>query len=469
MQLLVRKYLKANGKVLHYTNSERQKILELIGDSLNNDAEMNEIIKNSGYTKNTLLKEFEKEKQLLSEIIRQDDGFGSAILSIYKNDEQINQQYIEIAKTEWLKDKSEEKRAIEDQIESIKNEKEKLLTTNNDINRKIKKQEEKITDLEKTFADLKQQKESVTIEIKDALSDFNGFIGKTLVTGGIISSKSSSNDDNNVLIRKYDVDSNSAVNVVDDPEKAIYIMRNNLTAVGIKTECAISIAKLIYSVRDGQKSFVVTGKIARSFSDALSYSIDGKRSTIITMPSTVNYKNLYCQISNIEDNVLLFENVIDSCDELDYTNIVKDFPNKILVFSVDNVASLSLMSKNIWNYSIPIIAESIIDNSLTRKNCIPSSTNSLVGKVSSPTDYDQDLYFDSFANLSLPLDVCRSFNTSLTSIEYFNNKKESISTELVDSIYAFFCSLYEQDIDEDDLERIKASISESIRVYYMWQ
>ena len=149
--------------------------------------------------------------------------------------------------------------------------------------------------------------------------------------------------DTGVMLLYPECDNVTEKYVVSDVSKACKALEANLRIVGMDAQQRMVLSNIFVASNTVYRSLIVSGEYARVIADAFAYSIDGNSATRITITNTtVNYKEVYNAVKRAPGKVILVENVLDTCNELIYVSLNKDFQNKLFVFNIENEETLSM-------------------------------------------------------------------------------------------------------------------------------
>ncbi|MCQ2515471.1 MAG: hypothetical protein MJ094_01245 [Saccharofermentans sp.] len=466
LPIYLSRYIKTHSNNIGLSKNAVQNVIAVIKSAMSDRDEQKRFFSVAGYEDVDL---FESKLTDYEDIIvahlTEKDFLDDAITKILTNSEDLQEKYITCAKELWFKQNSEERSAAEKAISEKQNQ-------INTINAKMANLSKEYEQLSEKYNQLNNQYDEVVSATQKSIDNLSSSINEYIINSKIYSSllpntrtnidkdKCSVFVDDSALFEITDKYS------VDDLSKAKKILELNLKNTGLNSLFGTVLSHIFINSDSIINSIVVSGIFARSIADAFSYSINGHRAVrIVVSNPSVEYEDIYNSIKKIASKVILVENLCDTCNELVFMSLNKDFSDKIFIFSYESDTSLSLLSKSIWNYSVFLNTDVAI-NSFVR-DCVfkPAIINEDIGK--NKCSYQFDIDSDVVSSLQLLKFPRTTIMIISNFFEYVDNCLDNIDTSLfTDSIIAKFCYLYEDMINEDEISSIKNKLSADVKRRY---
>ncbi len=460
------KYFRNHAKESGLTKNNIQIATNIIREALSNDAEMNEFFSISGYQ----LSDFEDRlPRYESTIIEYLDGAGfldNIITRILSENDEIRKDLFLAAKKEWLQKADRER----EQAELLLNEYEEKQQS---ASKKVEELELLCLQLDEKQKGLSEQYSNTLTAMNAAVNDFEKHIGEYLANSIVFKtlkqpqiSESVVAQDTGLMLMYPENDPNVKKYVVSDLAKACKALEANLRTIGMNAQYSVILSNIFIASNALYGSLIVSGEHARTIADAFAYSVDGNSATRITITNTtVNYKDVYDAVKKASGTVILVENILDTCNELTYVSLNKDFKDKLFVFNIENEGTLSILSKGIWNYGLLVNT----DTSILKRTINPSFKAIVMGENLILRDVETDIsnyqeLMHILEKFDLPVVARRNF---VKTMAYFvENSKLMDPEEYIDSVIAKYCVIYKRSMEIEVLEEIQGKLNKKIKEIY---
>lgn len=465
LPLYLKKYLKKYAEESGLTKTNIKKTVTIVREALSNELEMKEFFSDFGYN----LSDFEERLPYYEdEIVEFLNGSGfldNIITRILVENDEIKGKLYSCAKKEWLEQADQER----EQAELLLKEYEKK---NSVVLKKKEELESMCLQLEEQYKQLSEQYSNTEVAMNTTINEFEKHIGEYLADSVVYKmfnqskvSRIAEEQDTGIMLMYPDCDKGIEKKTVSDVSKACKVLEFNLKIIGMSSQYSMILSNIFIASNTVYKSLIVSGEYARVIADAFAYSIDGSAATRITLTNTtVNYKEVHNAVKNAPGKVILVENVLDTCNELTYVSLNKDFQNKLLVFNIENETTFSILSKSLWNYGLLINTDtSILHSNVNQafKAFITEKTLVLRDVETDISNY-QDI-MNTLEKFELPIIARRNF---VKTMAYLIENKIIGTEEYIDSVIAKYCEFYKKTIEIEVLEEIQSTLNENIKEIY---
>lgn len=465
LPVYLEKYFKKYAKESGLTKNNRQIAMNIVREALNNELEMKQIFSVSGYE----LSDFEERLPYYEdEILEFLNGSGfldNIITRILVENDEIRDALYSHAKKEWLEQADQEREQAESLLEEYEKKKSVVLKKKEEL-------ESLCLQLEEKCKQLSEQYSNTEVAVNTTINEFEKHIGEYLADSVVYKmlnqskvSRIAEEQDTGIMLMYPDYDKGIEKKTVSDVSKACKVLEFNLKIIGMSSQYSMILSNIFIASNTVYKSLIVSGEYARVIADAFAYSIDGSAATRITLTNTtVNYKEVHNAVKNASGKVILVENVLDTCNELTYVSLNKDFQNKLLVFNIENETTFSILSKSIWNYGLLINT----DTSILHSNVNQPFKAFITEKTLVLRDVETDISnYQNIMNMlekfELPIIARRNF---VKTMAYFIENRKIDPEEYIDSVIAKYCEFYKKTIEIEVLEEIQSTLNKNIKEIY---
>ena len=475
--VFVNRFSKSRLKKLEITKNEQKKMLDLLRDALSYSKELEDFFGKGGYEGETLVSALRESEDTVVKYLLNEDDLDIILDDILSSNENLAGRYISIAKQKWLGQKDEEREEAEKVLSDLQKRKdffqheieEKASLLQETIGKKIEAQQQ--------LSELNLQKQAMVESINSILANFEASVSRQLVQniftrqiGGYtpeVVSLPQPASKKGFMIQYPEENNTKEIIAVDDVRKAYKYMERNLKRAGVSGDFGQIIARIAYFSDSPLRTIVVGGFYARRIANAISCSVDGCNALRISVHSgEIEYEELYSQIASCEKKIILIENLLDYYNELVLLSLNKDFADKYFVIGVESEKCFSMLSGNIWNYAFLVNLDIACNEEGSEDFALVNSRN-LMGTIEVSTD--GEIAAEWAEKLSVfPIPSPAKLRLGRL-IGYFLDNEPSINVEgFMDSIIAKFSILYSGELEDQTLDEIHVSVSQSIRDYYGW-
>lgn len=460
------RYFRNHAKESGLTKSNIQMAMNIVREALSNDLEMKEFFSVSGYE----LSDFEERLPRYEDtIIKFLDGSGfldNVITKILMENDEIKNSLFLAAKKEWLEKADKER----EQAEILLNEYEEK---KNVAAKKTEELETLYLQLDEKYKQLSNQYSNTVVAMNTTVIEFEKHIGEYLTDSVVYKMLNQSRTseivvekDTGVMLTFPDCKKDAKKYVVSDVSKACKALEANLRIAGMSAQYSMVLSNVFIASNTLYRSVIVPGEYDRAIADAFAYSIDGNAAPRITITNTtVNYKDVYNAVKKATGKVILVENILDTCNELVYVALNKDFRDKLFFFNIENEETLSILSKSIWNYGLLINTDTSILNGAVNQpfKAIVMGEALVLREVETDISNYQNI-MQILEKFELPVVARRNF---VRTMAYFiENRKLINPEEYIDSVIAKYCEIYKKSIEIEVLEEIQGTLNKRIKEIY---
>jgi len=477
LPVLLNRFLKSKSKKYKMTKNEQRAIIEVVKEALVYSDELREFFKKSGYEEEVLISGLQEKEDDIIQFILGEDEFNLVLADILAKNDDLAKKYQSIAKEQWLAQKDEERNEAEQTIKDLQDNLNEIKSEINKKTAELQSVEDQVQLIQKQISILEKQRDETAESIRGILADFENNVSRQLV--------------DNVLIRKMAGNTGAGNNTViatknkgytlqlpekhldlelrhvTDVNKAYLVLEKNLKRAGISGDFGQIISRIVLLPSFSLHTLIIDGFCARKIADAISYSIDGINALRISIHSSeYNYEEISEAISASAGKVVLIENILDYYDELTISSLNKDYPDIIFIVSVENEKSISMISRNIWNYCLLVNTEfACIETDIT--SFIAANCRNLTSPVSIDTTMQSDeTLLSRLSSFSIP-NLAKQRIGSL--FAFFVKNEPTISMQkYIDSIIAKFSIIYSDLYDEEELDELHQAFVQDIRDFYGW-
>lgn len=471
LPIYISKYLKTHVKDTGLNKSNIQAIVNAVKDALASHTDLDTFFSITGYQSSTYEERLPDYEERIIKYLDGTTFLDNVLTKILISSDELADKYTKIAKAQWMKQIDEDRNSAEENLKQIEKCKQKAEEQRIDV-------EKKCSLLEAQYQQLQVQYSSVTTSIDSTLKNFDAKIGEHIANSTLYRLISSQYTQNGFqgnpplsnIIVKYPTDNYKPERyVAKDITKARKILEHNLKVAGIDAPYSAILSNLFGTTKSDIHSLIVSGFFARKIADAFAYSIDGTEATRITVTSpSINYNEIFNTITSVSEKVILLENLLDTYNELIFTNINKDFPDKIFIISIDQEENLSMLSKNIWTYGLLLNTDVAVSPNLLSQDFRIAIVHSdlELKEVSSDTSDYQELK-NTLAKFGFPAAAKTNFARIIAYL--YNDCTLTSTSEYIGSVLAKYCMVYEKDLNFDDLTQITNQIPTKIKNLYFFE
>lgn len=463
----VSKYMRKYAKDYELSKNDIQRVISAIQDAFNNEEEMNEYYRLTGYDASDYYDKLPQYEELVLKYINESEFLDDILTKIVLNNNEYHDKYLEIVREQWLKEADEQRSKVNNELGVARESLSELTQTIEE-----KRSEKEL--LQKDIDEKKAMNSSVESVTESVLQDFDKKVEELIVNnrllqcigGGSNSEERPHAQDNSDIFVKDAVIPDGEKKIVDDYGLAKLLFEKNFQQMGVLSQYRNILSAIILSSGCKIHSFIVSGYFARDFADSISYSFEGTSAAQIAITSPhINYSNMYNAVTGIVSKTILIENLLDTCNESVYMMLNKDFPDKWFVVSYEQEETLSLISKTIWNYGILVNTDFLISHEMKENHFYRGSISN---DVKYPPIEEDVSSFAPMLNILRILKIPTNAAVNFTRIYAFLTAtiKEDNLSAFIDSILSKFCVIYGNEIDQDELSEIIQNLPEEMKQFY---
>lgn len=373
------KYFKQQKEKYKLTKNEIKKLLDIMKQVKNSEAEIKEFFGQTGFDYETVKDATNQYADSIIRIFSESSELEVMIQRYLLNDESIYNQCIEIVKERWLKENDKIREQKEQGIQKIIREIKNNLSELENIKAKIKESEKKLntvqTKLEKTeenIQSLANKKVEIEVEIKQHIDRFrNDIVHATELIGvaeavGSKCGKSVIPGDTNkkLYIRHAEQILPDKATKVDDISDIVEFCEELSDNISLHFEEQFELSATVVSALVNNKAIILSDSVGEIIANDVSALVDGSTADYIFISSIQeDLSEIINSINESETKTVYIDGVVNTFNEAAFIAICKNCENKHLFFGSGTKELVNMLSKNIWNYSIYLETESYI--------CIP--------------------------------------------------------------------------------------------------
>ena len=475
----VSRFLKKEGKKYELSKNQIQKVTAAVEEAVTSKEAIDSFFAVTGFNLDEVIEQLPRYYREISTSLYGYDDVDAVLSGMLVNDENIREQFIEIARDMWFKDADEKREEVDKQLAEVQKRLEACQVQLDTKIRSVQDAEAKRSKLDNEILSLQRQKELIEAAAIDSVKSIDSTLGAKLVDYaflkhmGIGTTRPEKEHiaqlSKNAEHRYPALECPNGVKRTNETSKAIAVLKANLKKAGMKSYYAEGLAAIIHAVNYRARSFVVSGMYARTLADAICNSTEGRDATRITITGAQSdYSYIREIIEGSPVRVILVENLLDYCDEATFSMLGKDFGDYILVYSVDNEDSLAVMSKGIWQMATYINADDAMESFNRTADFMPAVVENLSGKI------DVNYRLDGYADLnkvlrSLGLSVFARANLIGLMRFFDDNYKVFNPVRFMDSTIAKFCSIYTSSVPDEVFSDIVDSLPDDLADIYFEQ
>lgn len=475
--VFVNRFSKSRLKKLEITRNEQKKMLDLLRDALSYSEDLENFFGKGGYEGETLVSALKESEDTVIKYLLNEDDLDIVLEDILSSNETLSGRYINIAKQKWLGQKDEERKKVEKDLSDLQIRKDIFQHEIEEKSSLLQETIEKKIELQQQLSELTLQKQAIVESINSILADFQVNVSRQLVQNTFTRQIGGYTPEavylpkpagkKGFMAQYPEGNSDKEINAVEDVRKAYKYVERNLKRAGVSGEFGQIIARIAYFTDSPLRTIIVSGFYARRIANAISCAVDGCNALKISIHSgEIEYEELYSQIVSYEGKIILIENLLDYYNELALLSLNKDFTDKYFVIGVESEKCFSMLSGNIWNYSFLVNSDIACSEGGKEDFALVNSRN-LTGTIEVGTYGDLGAeWAEKLSVFPIPSPANLRLNRL---IGYFLNNEPLINVKgFMDSIIAKFSILYSSELDEQTLDNVHASVSQSIKDYYGW-
>ncbi|EHQ36503.1 coiled-coil domain-containing protein [Methanoplanus limicola] len=383
---LFKSYFEEITEKMNYDDEQRNIIKKTISNALDNREDIEAFFKLTGsdneefiFTHNTTSK-FEETAQIIKKYAS-DKGMKNFLESVIENTPEFKEYYLDILKEDYLTDEKEkaeqELKILEEKktdLQNIFNKKEKDLNNElkslelkkAEITNEYRKKEEKITEYNNKISNLENRNEQLNKyceeKVESIKENTGALLGEIAVLKGITQNSATPIQDYNLTKNCSKSFEGDNIYSITNKEDLIGGLEKNLDSILIPDEYnSGELARFIIGSYLSKTPVLLIGNTSQLLAETISITFCGRTSEIIFVPTGFrNYDELLNSVRSSESNVVFIKNAVGFCDEYIYLNLIKDNPDKFLLFSAEFQDTIRILPAGILGYMSLIDCEKII-------------------------------------------------------------------------------------------------------------
>ncbi|WOF16033.1 hypothetical protein F1737_04595 [Methanoplanus sp. FWC-SCC4] len=414
-------YFEDIGRRMEYNEEQKLLIQNTIDYALKNRENIEYFFKLSTFEENdfifthSTMKKFEEASKIIHDYVSK-KGVENFLESVIENTPDYKNSYLDILKGDYLIDekikieqnlndlRSEEKE-LKNELIVLNTKKEEIYLEYNDYEKIISKYKEEINQL-------KKQNEQLNQFCKDKFNSIKEYSGKFLGEIAILDS-----------IPKNSISSNSIINVIksksienedrfsiNNKKDLIDELEGNIDNITINHNFSEILSKYIVGCYLSGLPIILIGNTSQLLAETISITFCSKTPDIIHLPTGFNnFENLSISVKSSESNVIVIKNAIGYCDEYLYLNLIRDNPEKFLLFSAEFKDTIRILPSGILGYMGIIDCEEII-SPFVFDEILPAIIENI-----DPPSYDKKIYknlYKKISELTIYSPITKGYNNS---------------------------------------------------------
>ena len=449
-----RRYLKTEKSVLKLSNSQITALTDLVGLIQTKSELYKKFLSCTGYTDSEINQALTSLSEQSIAHLKEQYAL-SDLIQYLLTDKTFKEECVDEGRRSWLSEKTDEQTELLENIEALIKRNEELAAMNQRLESENKSLNDKfdflnsslqtktselqmknknVTELEHKKKKLQKDIENEINLFKDnlahtvAISYFSGFgaVSSSLnninitTTAAAVSGDGGSEKD--MIIDRSDSNMLEMPNQLLSIDEFLQCLSDNLKSLcAIKKEYRENVSKLMAAELSIHGNFVIYGTKSSDIADCISITMYSEYAAKVILPLNIyNMPSMLNEINSIGNNVIFIENAFDGNNDCLALALLRRKSNKHFIFSVNNKNTFNFLHEsNIWEYSVYLNFDDIMDRSYDYKICpglyvFPSSggienisshfDNKYKGlldiaRVSSPLKRHLGFLFDSYERL----------------------------------------------------------------------
>lgn len=346
----VSNYVKKNKSTLQFSLNDIRRITDVLEVILNDNEYISDFFAITGFTDAQLKELLPKYKQIIVESLLGDSTIDAILQRCLTQDPSMHERFVELVRTAWLEEKSQEKQQILDEIAELKKtctECEADLLTKKEQRDAISSE---VSSLETAVTAKKEELNKIQMDIESELKEFTDNIVHSTALYAVAQSANGNNSGKQKSIDLITIETGASGNKeqIDDYDDFQEALADNLIAVGYDDTVADAMAQLISHSVSTQLPILVTAnedEIAKCI--AAMYGTDV---SVVNIGSGINAADYIPIIENKNDNMVILVNGAFTGFSLEHFNAIRyHFANAgyVVLFSLDGTDT-SLIPKTVY-------------------------------------------------------------------------------------------------------------------------
>lgn len=344
-------YIKKHKATLQFNLNDIRKITDILDLILDDHEYIEDFFKITGYTQEQLGNILPQYKQTIIESFLSESSIDAILQQCLLQDKDMHKHFIEIVRTSWLEEKSEEKQKVLEQLETLKK---SCLECESDL---IEKTEKKNTisaelfELEKDIISNQEKLSKIRSDIETELKEFSDNIvhnSALLAVAQSVNNTSTATDIDLITLGSNISDAPDFLTDHDDFQESL---ADNLITIGYDDSVADEMAQLIsYSICEHLPILVNANEDAIAKCIAAMF---GTAVTVINLSNSMRPSEYISAIQNTNNTVILVNGAFSGFSIEHFNSIRYRFANEgyITLFSISS-ADVGLIPRTVHENSM---------------------------------------------------------------------------------------------------------------------
>jgi hypothetical protein len=370
---LFKNYFEDIAERMNYTKEQNELIQRTITNSLENQNNIKEFFKLTRseddefiFTQKTV-KKYDEASQIINKYASK-MGIENFLESVIENTPELKESYIDLLKEDYLVD---EKEKIEQELKELERKKNEYIKDAKlfeikkaDIQKEHYKVKKEITEWNSKLENLEERKEQLEKYFEDKIlsikENSGAFLGEIAVLKGITQNQTTS-DNSPTIIKSKIIESDEKI-IIANAEELIVELEENIYNLLIGSNIdENNLAKYIVGSYLSGLPILLIGNTSELLAKTISTTFCSRTPEIINLPTGYsNYQTVLDSVKSSESDVIFIKNAVGYCDEYIYLNLIKDNPDKFLLFSAEFHDTIKILPSGILGYMGIIDCEEMI-------------------------------------------------------------------------------------------------------------
>ncbi|OAA91886.1 hypothetical protein [Clostridium ljungdahlii] len=377
------KYFKQHKEKYQLTKNEIRKLLDIMKQVKNSEAEINEFFVQTGYDYEIAKDAINQYADHIIQAFSKPSELDVIIERCLLNDENIYNQCIETVKEQWFKESDKDREEKQQEIQKIASEAKKCSDELENVKEKIKENEKKldttqvkVDEAEGKLQSLVDKKAKIETDIKQHIDRFrNDIVYATELIGvaGAVGSKGGRENTNIKLYIRHaeriPVDRSTEVDDISDIVEFCEELSDNISQ---HFEEEFELSATVISALVNDKAIILSDSVGEIIANDVSALVDASTADYVFISSIQeDLSEIINLINESEMKTVYIDGVVNAFNESIFIGICKNCKNKHLFFGSGTKDIVNMLSKNIWNYAIYLETENYV--------CVPTKENLRIG------------------------------------------------------------------------------------------
>lgn len=343
----ISKYLKNKTDVFKITKSDARKMVGIVDDALRNREEFEVFFKETGFKFSDVEYALRNLADDVQEMYLQSDNFSQVVERSLLKDPVVLEKCIEEAKKVWLAENDEQRKELEQSLQSRQSELEELrrscehllsdIAKNKLIKEKVQSEKDAIEqEYKNTDAKLEQIKKDIGSELEHFQNDIVHLAAISALSSGNSSPVSVNGSPQPIYLSGDPVLNDDSV-TADNVKEFTDDLQVNLMIYGMNQDYAYGFSQFVVSSIACRKHFIVCGSKSEDVANSLSLLLQSKYADQIFLPSGfTDISSLISEINSMDGRIIILHNALETYSESIFLAVVKMCEEKIVLFSCED-------------------------------------------------------------------------------------------------------------------------------------